>query len=178
MGAQKNRLIETVLLSTHNICFGWEIKKIIFQYALLSGGLNYGYLFSFVAGIGSIRNIHHHLFLTKRFRREFLSKSQHIMPWSKQNYRYVHVDCVFHHGLQSLPPSPKRAERKGRRRPFREAGSGHKQFALILLIFNNTCILIQSISNLHVWYEWLRLFSHCIVCLTQNVMSLLEVYIL
>ena len=29
-GAQKNRLIETVLLSTHNICFGWEIKKIIF----------------------------------------------------------------------------------------------------------------------------------------------------
>ena len=32
------------------------------------------------------------------------------------------------HGLQSLPPSPKRAERKGRRRPFREAGSGHKQW--------------------------------------------------
>ena len=26
-GAQKNRLIETVLLSTHNICFRWEIKK-------------------------------------------------------------------------------------------------------------------------------------------------------
>ena len=24
---------------THNICFGREIKKIIFQYALLSGGL-------------------------------------------------------------------------------------------------------------------------------------------
>ena len=52
------------------------------------------------------------------------------------------------------------------------------KFALILLLFNNTCILIQSISNLHVWYEWLRLFSHCVVCLTQNVMSLLEVYIL
>ena len=28
------------------------------------------------------------------------------------------------HGLQSRPPSPKRAERKERRRPFREAGSG------------------------------------------------------
>ena len=27
LGVQKNRLIETVLLSTHNICFGWEIKK-------------------------------------------------------------------------------------------------------------------------------------------------------
>ena len=26
-GAQKNSLIETVLLSTHNICFGWEIRK-------------------------------------------------------------------------------------------------------------------------------------------------------
>ena len=28
-GAQKNRLIETVLLSTHNIRFGKEIRKII-----------------------------------------------------------------------------------------------------------------------------------------------------
>ena len=27
LGAQKKRLIETVLLSTHNICFGWEIRK-------------------------------------------------------------------------------------------------------------------------------------------------------
>ena len=32
-------LIETVLLSTHNICFGLEIKKIVFHYTLLSGGL-------------------------------------------------------------------------------------------------------------------------------------------
>ena len=38
--AQKNRLIETVLLSTHNICFGREIRKIVFCYALLSGGLD------------------------------------------------------------------------------------------------------------------------------------------
>ena len=35
MGAQKNRLIETVLLSTHNICFGWEIRKIFSCYTLL-----------------------------------------------------------------------------------------------------------------------------------------------
>ena len=41
LGAQKNRLIETVLLSTNNICFGQEIRKIIFKYALLSGGLKY-----------------------------------------------------------------------------------------------------------------------------------------
>ena len=27
LGALKNRLIEMVLLSTHNICFGWEIRK-------------------------------------------------------------------------------------------------------------------------------------------------------
>ena len=39
MGAQKNRLIETVLLSTHNIRFGGEIRKLILKYALLSGGL-------------------------------------------------------------------------------------------------------------------------------------------
>ena len=29
LGAQKNRFIETVLLSTHNICFGWEIRKLV-----------------------------------------------------------------------------------------------------------------------------------------------------
>ena len=39
LGAQTNRHIETVLLSTHYICFGWEIKKIVFQYTLLSEGL-------------------------------------------------------------------------------------------------------------------------------------------
>ena len=27
LGAQKNRLIETVLLSTHDICFGLEMRK-------------------------------------------------------------------------------------------------------------------------------------------------------
>ena len=36
LGAQKNRLIETVLLSTHNICFGWEIRKLNFRYTLLT----------------------------------------------------------------------------------------------------------------------------------------------
>ena len=30
LGAQNNRLIDTVLLSTHNICFGLELRKIIF----------------------------------------------------------------------------------------------------------------------------------------------------
>ena len=39
MSVQKNRLTETVLLSTHNICFGWEIRKSIFWYALLTKGL-------------------------------------------------------------------------------------------------------------------------------------------
>ena len=38
-GAKKNHLIETVLLSTLNICFGWEIRKIISIYTLLSRGL-------------------------------------------------------------------------------------------------------------------------------------------
>ena len=32
MGAQKNHLIETVLLSTNNICFGGEIRKLFFWY--------------------------------------------------------------------------------------------------------------------------------------------------
>ena len=38
LGDQKNRLIETVLLSAHNIFFGLEIRKLLFWYALLSGG--------------------------------------------------------------------------------------------------------------------------------------------
>ena len=36
LGAQKNRLNETVILSTHNICFGWEIRKLNFRYTLLT----------------------------------------------------------------------------------------------------------------------------------------------
>ena len=39
MGAQKNRLIETVLLSTHNMCFGREIRNLIFDNAILSAVL-------------------------------------------------------------------------------------------------------------------------------------------
>ena len=35
MGAQKNCLIETALLSTHNIRFGYEIRKIMFKYTLI-----------------------------------------------------------------------------------------------------------------------------------------------
>ena len=30
LDAQKNRLIQTILLSTHNICFAGEIRKLIF----------------------------------------------------------------------------------------------------------------------------------------------------
>ena len=45
--AKKKRLIEIVLLSTHNICFALEIKEINFQCALLSGSLNLAlYLFN------------------------------------------------------------------------------------------------------------------------------------
>ena len=39
MGAQTNHLIETVRLSTYNICFGLEIRTLFFNYALLSKSL-------------------------------------------------------------------------------------------------------------------------------------------
>ena len=39
LGAQKNRLIETDLLSTHNICFDREIRNLIFRYTLLQEAL-------------------------------------------------------------------------------------------------------------------------------------------
>ena len=47
MGAQMNRLIETVLLSTHNICFGWEIRKFI--NALLFWGMFFLYLYDSIS---------------------------------------------------------------------------------------------------------------------------------
>ena len=53
MGAQKNRLIETVLLSTHNICFGWEMRILFFCYALLTKGL-------FKVGFGIPQHLHLH----------------------------------------------------------------------------------------------------------------------
>ena len=40
VSAQKNRLNETVLLSTHNIYFAWEIRKLFRKYNLLSGALH------------------------------------------------------------------------------------------------------------------------------------------
>ena len=42
--SQKNSLIEKVLLSTHNICFEKEIRKIVLSYALLSKGV---YIFDY-----------------------------------------------------------------------------------------------------------------------------------
>ena len=36
LGAQMNRLIETVLLSTHNICFGCKIRKSFFCFSILT----------------------------------------------------------------------------------------------------------------------------------------------
>ena len=36
MGAQKNRLAETVLLSTHNICFGFELRQITPKHVILT----------------------------------------------------------------------------------------------------------------------------------------------
>ena len=41
LGAQKYRLNEMVLLSTHNICFGGKIRKISFDYTILTRGLYY-----------------------------------------------------------------------------------------------------------------------------------------
>ena len=43
LGAQKNPLIETVLFSTHNIRIGRDIRKIFFDYTLLSSGLGLNY---------------------------------------------------------------------------------------------------------------------------------------
>ena len=57
------------------------------------------------------------------------------------------ICCKLWHGLQSLPPSPKRAERKGRRRPFREAGSGHKQWNTVSCVDTFSIISQFSAQN-------------------------------
>ena len=51
-------LIETALLSTHNICFGCVITKIIFNYTLLSEGLTllcYSYFHIALTGLARVR---------------------------------------------------------------------------------------------------------------------------
>ena len=41
LGAQKNCLCETILLSTHNICFGRGISKILVNFVVLTDGMRY-----------------------------------------------------------------------------------------------------------------------------------------
>ena len=53
-----------------------------------------------------------------------LKLNNDIMRYNKLAKKVTKYISVPFHGLQSRPPSPKRAERKVRRRPFREAGSG------------------------------------------------------
>ena len=62
MGAQKNRLIETVLLSTHNICFGREVSQIIVNYSSLTIGLSRTAI-CMSRGYGQIRGLSLILFL-------------------------------------------------------------------------------------------------------------------
>ena len=57
------------------------------------------------------------------------------------------VMCISYHGLKSLPPSPKRAERKGRQRPLREAGSGHKQWNTVSYVDTFSIISKFSAQN-------------------------------
>ena len=63
------------------------------------------------------------------------------------NRRESMTNTGHKHGLQSLPPSPKRAERKGRRRPFREAGSGHKQWNRVSCVDTFSIISKFSAQN-------------------------------
>ena len=66
---------------------------------------------------------------------------------SKQVFKSHKNFLKLIHGLQSLPPSPKRAERKGRRRPFREAGSGHKQWNTVSCVDTFSIISKFSAQN-------------------------------
>ena len=50
-GCSKNHLIETVLLSTHIVCFCLEIKKLYFCYALLTKGLKEHIFPSFIVSV-------------------------------------------------------------------------------------------------------------------------------
>ena len=85
MGAQKNRLIEMVLLSTHNICLGWEIKKIVFQYALLSGGL--GSTMYLIKGV--VKKIQaFYCFFVNEFNKFNNLEAQNVIP-----------DCINHMAL-------------------------------------------------------------------------------
>ena len=63
------------------------------------------------------------------------------------SYKFANSLDTALHGLQSLPPSPKRAERKGRGRPFWEAGSGHKQWNTVSCVDTFSIISKFSVQN-------------------------------
>ena len=67
-----HHLIQLVLLSIQNICFGWEITKLIFEYALLSEGLAHfkkprlpalldTYLCTFIMTLHQWDKLHNHM---------------------------------------------------------------------------------------------------------------------
>ena len=59
LAAQKNRLIETVLLSTHNIRFGWEIRKLSLFTHSLKACLQLSYISSYSTIKQSVACSHH-----------------------------------------------------------------------------------------------------------------------
>ena len=95
LGAQKNRLIETILLSAHHI-FRWEIRTIISDYALLSGDLNFAVFFgtqhilrrTIEGYLGSVLSLTFNTIKTKLIMPAFYS-SRYLQSKSMLNFRHA-----------------------------------------------------------------------------------------
>ena len=84
MGAQKNRLIETVLLSTHNICFSREIRKLIFV------------TLSYLKELGRKSNLTLNISVLTKLVIFFLSMYL-ILPPISENCKAIFIDVYFSH---------------------------------------------------------------------------------
>ena len=109
LGAQKNRLIETVLLSTHNICFELERKKVVFQYALLSGALIRKLQSNFMKPHGGIKSLFvsnnslpSNQYKSKTIEQNMLLRPQIRIPEPKGGHAYYGTKCTNYSNMNDF----------------------------------------------------------------------------
>ena len=94
LGAKKNRLIKTVLLSTHSICFVWEIRKVNYDHALLSGGLGLSLAFLPRLRMALYKDIRHDILFQPTRERFRISITSARLMCSSEYYPF-RLACVL-----------------------------------------------------------------------------------
>ena len=90
VGAQKSHLIETVLMSTHNICYGTKIRKNNFQVYTIIWGPKLNYIYNRTPlDMHNVLSQGHNNYQTRR-KNPLVNKGINI-------YTITTTKCYFHH---------------------------------------------------------------------------------